>query len=579
MITIFEAPQLLILAVVLPVFIALLLGTAQRRRAARLARMGSGELISRLLPAGTMRPTAGRIATLSFAALFAAIAVAGPRWGTSETKVSGSGIDIVLALDASLSMLANDDRPTRLERMKQEVRRLRASSHGDRIGVIAFAGRSYILTPLTTDEGALDLFLDNLDPAIVGLAGSAVSRAIIQGTDLLLASQSASDRALVIMSDWESFEEPEAVAAAARKARDAGINVVTVGFGTAAGSRIPLEQMGATGSRTSFKTDEAGRIVTTRYNADLLRSTAEIAGGAYVEASETDKAARIRRALSNLREQRRSVSLGVDHSPRFQLFLIPALLLVILDTYRADKRRTAPPALGTRERRLVAAAVRRGAAAVSLAVIMISPPQRGRGTDAEDRGRTLLRDNNYVQAIQEYRRMIREGDNSERTLYNLGTALLLADSLESAGDALDRVAKSDSPETRYRALFNRGLAQLIAGRRTEGSQRGAALDDALAAYKDALLMRPDDPDAKWNYELALREKEHGSGGGGGQQDQQQHSSQDNRHDENQQQEAPSGLGREQAEQILNNAARDERDVQARSQDRNRPTRPPGGKDW
>jgi Ca-activated chloride channel family protein len=148
---------------------------------------------------------------LGFAALLSAVALAGPRWGEETTILRGEGIDIVLALDASLSMLATDERPNRLERLKQEVRRLRAASRGDRFALLAFAGRSYILSPLTVDDGALDLFLDNLDPSIVGQAGSAISRAITQGTDLLQASRSAGDRALVVMSDGEAFEDQQEI--------------------------------------------------------------------------------------------------------------------------------------------------------------------------------------------------------------------------------------------------------------------------------------------------------------------------------------------------------------------------------
>src|SRR4029079_2606840 len=97
-------------------------------------------------------------------------------------------------------MPGQEERPSRLERMKQEVRRLRALSPGDRIGLLAFAGRSYVLSPLTIDEGALDLFLDNLDPSVVGQAGSSLARTIRQGVDLLTLTNSGADRALVVMS-------------------------------------------------------------------------------------------------------------------------------------------------------------------------------------------------------------------------------------------------------------------------------------------------------------------------------------------------------------------------------------------
>ena len=129
----------------------------------------------------------------------------------AHASFASRGIDMVLALDASLSMMAQDERPSRLERMKQEVRRLRAMSPGDRMGVLAFAGRSYVLSPLTIDEGALDLFLDNLDPSVVGQAGSSLARTIRQGVDLLTLTNSGADRALVVMSDGEAFEPIEDV--------------------------------------------------------------------------------------------------------------------------------------------------------------------------------------------------------------------------------------------------------------------------------------------------------------------------------------------------------------------------------
>ena len=564
MMGVFEYPYLLALAVLLPVFIATLLISAYRRRMRRLARLASAEVVGRLLPAGAIQRPGRRVVTLTLAALLVAIAFAGPRWGMVQTTMTGSGVDIVLAIDASLSMMAVDERPNRLEHVKQEIRRLRATSGGDRIGVIAFAGRSYILTPLTTDEGALDLFIENLDPSIVGQAGSAVSRAITQGTDLLLATQSSSDRALIIMSDWESFENEEEVISAATRAKTAGIHVIAVGFGTTAGARIPLDQ----GSRSQWKLDEQGRVVHSRHNAGLMRATAEAAGGAVIEASDTDKAARIRRALSSLRAQQRALDLGAERTARFQLFLLPALLLVLMDTFASER-------LLQLVRTALARPRARRTATTSLAAVLLLPMQPA-GT-SPDVVAQLLRDKRYREAAAVYRREVRRGDNSEQTLYNLGTVLLLADSLAGANRVLEGVSGSSNEELRYRALFNQGLAQLNAGLRAQGAERSEALTSAVEAYRNALLMRPDDMDAKWNYELALRENESGGGGSGPQQ--QRPSESDSRQDESQQSPDRSSLGRDQAEQILDNAARDERDVQARSQERNRPSRPPGGKDW
>ena len=188
----------------------------------------------------------------------------------------------------------------------------------------------------------------------------------------------------------------------------------------------------------------------------------------------------------------------------------------------------------------------------------------------------------YREAVAEYRRVIAGGDRSEETLYNLGTALLAADSMESAIEVLERVAQSRNEEIKYRAGFNLGLAHLRQGLAAEGDAGDKSLDAALAAYKDVLLMRSGDLDAKWNYELALREKQNsgGGGGGGGEDD----PSPSNAPDPNATPEAPApqpqgSLGQGQAEQILNAAERDERDVQEKRRERAQPPKSRTGKDW
>ncbi len=331
---IFERPYLLALAVVLPAVLAFVVILGIRRRRARLAKLGGPEMIARLVPGGSVGTSRWRAVRLAFAAAFAAIALAGPRWGQENVVVRGQGVDIVLALDASLSMLAQDQAPSRLEVMKQEVRRLRAISGADRVGVLAFAGRSYILTPLTVDAGALNLFLDNLDPTVVGQGGTSLARTIRQGISLLEASTSGSDRALIVMSDGEAHEPVSDVVEAAELARQGNIALITVGFGTLEGGPIPEMVDG----RIQNHRDENGAEVRTVYAPDNMRAAAEAAGGTFIDAGETDKAAKIQRALSTLRTSGRAAAAGRERSPRFQLFLIPALALLILDTFLGERR-------------------------------------------------------------------------------------------------------------------------------------------------------------------------------------------------------------------------------------------------
>jgi Ca-activated chloride channel family protein len=582
-----QAPWLLSAALVLPVLLVTLTLVWARRREARVARLAAPELVERIAPAAVGVRGGWRAARLGLAALFAGVALAGPRWGLESTAVRASGIDVVLALDASLSMMATDERPDRLSRLKQEVRRMRALAPGDRTALIAFAGRSYILTPLTTDDGAIELFLDGLDPSVVGQAGSSLARAIRQGTELLSSTRTGSDRAIVVMSDGEAFEPIEDVREAAKAAGEAGIALVTVGFGTQGGSTIPVRE----GNTVTQKRDENGDLVVTRYVPEMLREAAQAAGGTFVPAQATDKAARVRAALSRLRAQPRAVETGRDLTPRFQLFLIPALLLVLLDSYLAER--------GRRPRRVAARRQASGGGAAAAAVMLLV--LAGCGRSADDEALRLFQSGKVAEATNIYRTRVR-GGGPPRALYNYGTALVALDSLGAAREPLDRARRAPDAELRFRSLFNLGLAHLKRGL-ARGSADSAALqppppgpgapssppaddstaaelDAALELYRRALLMRSGDMDAKWNYELALRQrKESGGGGGGGGGGNSQSSGTPPPNPPPEQQQRPSGgLGQRQAEELLNSAARDERDTQGRRQRQNPPP-PPGGKDW
>src|SRR2546423_1007819 len=200
-------------AIVLPVVAAWLVRWGLQARRDRLARLGTPSMVARLAPSVTQQRTSSAIVRAGLATLLIAIAIAGPRWGVEQTVVKQQGVDVVLALDASASMLATDEKPSRLQAMKQEINRLRDLSPGDRFALLAFAGRSYILTPLTVDNSALDLYLQNLDPSIVVQGGSSPASALRQATNLLALNRSQGDKAIILMSDGEGFDNPDVVLA------------------------------------------------------------------------------------------------------------------------------------------------------------------------------------------------------------------------------------------------------------------------------------------------------------------------------------------------------------------------------
>ena len=553
---IFDVPWLLLAAVGLPIVVWWMRSVRSRQRRMRLARYAESSALRRLVMVADPDER-GRTLRLVLIALLAGLALSGPRWGLARGPVSARGIDMAIAIDASLSMMAPDERPSRLERVKQEVRRLRAMSQADRVALIAFAGRSYILTPLTSDDGAIELFLDNLDPSVVGQAGSSIARAIRQGTELLLASDGSADRALVLMTDGEAFEPAEEVKAAATEAGVKGVSLVTVGFGTTQGSTIPIQD----GSVTREKRDDDGKIVITRYSPELLEEAAKAAGGTFIPADASDKATRVRGALRSLRTAKRNVDSREDHVPRYLWLLLPALALLAYDTWLLTRRRARSDAAsrGPSTMPPVALLLLLGALPVTLMSCKQAPDPAA-----------LFAEGNVQAAIAGYRAQIANGDTTVRTRYNLGTALIGADSLKAAAELLDLVRRDSDGETRMRARFNVGYTSLVMGRTPQNPEAEADFAAARAAYRAFLTDRPSDADAKWNYELALRKPPPPQGGGGGGGD-----SQNDKQEEQRQNQG--GLDQKQAEALLNSAAREERDVQGRKQRQGRT--PPGGKDW
>ncbi len=568
-------PVTVLLVCLVPTLVFAAVRYEQQRRQRRLARYAANTALGRLgVRSGSSR---GRTVRLTLVALLAAVALTGPRWGMLASQETRRGIDLVVALDASLSMMAQDERPSRLERMKQEVRRLRASSRADRMALIAFAGRSYILSPLTADDGALELYLETLTPDVVGQAGSSIARAIRQGTELLGASTGTSDRALVIMSDGEAFEPVEDVRAAATEAAEQGILLITVGFGSEAGTTIPE----VVGNTVRDKRDDQGEVVVTRYVSELLAAAAEASEGVFIPSDVTDRAGRVRAALSSLRTERRAVSSREDHVTRFAWFLVPALLLLLYDTWLGQRpaRRVAAAggdvAIGsTGGTGSLSAASASSAVTTTAAALLCVLALTGcaRAPDPAQR----LADGDVLGAVRAYEQQIMDGDTTYQTRYNLGTALLAADSLNLVHELLESVRRGADGEVRARARYNAGLAHLEQALKVDGDSADASYTAALSLYRAYLGERYPDEDGKWNYELALRQKPPSGGGGGG-------GGEDNDNDANEQpqdgQPEPGELSQSQAEALLNAAARDERDVQGRKQRVTRQPPPPGGRDW
>ena len=248
---IFDYPVLLAVAPLLALLAALVAWRSRRRRI-RLARAWSAAL-------ATLASARGRGAPLVLGAtvLLGGIALAGPRGGNSEVTTQSRALSMILAVDISRSMLAEDAGPgtgpsaNRLQRAVRESRRLIQDLSGDRLGLVAFAGRSYILSPLTVDGGAVRMFLDALDPDLASQGGTSLAAVLTQSAQLLSGSGEVSDRVLVLFTDGETHDTLPDALAAAQQLKDAGIRLVVVAEGRAEPVRIPIRD--ASGTLLEYK--------------------------------------------------------------------------------------------------------------------------------------------------------------------------------------------------------------------------------------------------------------------------------------------------------------------------------------
>jgi Ca-activated chloride channel homolog len=540
----FDSPLLLLLA---PVF-GLGLGFAAwlgRRRRIRLARRWSPALGRLARARGVWAPL-----VLGLVGLACVVALAGPRWGRTQIRTESRALSLVFAVDISRSMLAEDASPNRLQRAVREARRLIQDLEGDRLGLIAFAGRSYILAPLTVDGGAIRMYLDALDPDLASEGGTSLSSVLAQGTELLGATTDAADRVLVVFTDGEAHDTLTDVVREAEALKQAGVHLIVVAEGGAAPTRIPVRD--SAGALVEYQRDDQGAVIQTERRDDVLRAMVEAAEGTLVPNEAPDQGGAVRDLVAAMKRSPTSATRTAD---LVSCAWIPGLVAALL-------------LLGY-------TLARPGPALIGLAgVLLLARPADAQRPSAGDRE---LARGDPARAAAEFLKEAGEGRAKDTAFYNAGTAALEAGRLDVARGALAQAAKSLDPDLRYRALYNLGLAGLLAAR-ADTSRQEELLEDAVDRLRQALLLQPASARAKWNLELAERRRPPPpSGGGGGTPPPPSGGSQSPQ--QQPQQAEPKDLTQSQAEQILNSMERRERMTREEQQRRMQGSSSGGVKDW
>src|SRR5262245_10875623 len=462
---------------------------AARRRARALAEFVAAALQPTVAPDVDPRRRTLRGWLVVAAAALIVIAIAGPMWGFRWEQVKHQGIDLVVALDTSRSMLATDVKPNRLERAKLAVRDLVDEARGDRLGLVAFAGSAFPQCPLTLDRGA---FLESLEAIQVGIiprGGTALAAAIDTSLGAFEGKQ-GKNQAIVLITDGESHEGD--LDAAIAHAKERGVRIFTVGIGTPEGELIP-------GAAGGFFKDRQGQVVKSRLDEATLERIAVDTGGVYLRAAGAGLglSGLYRDHIATLEKRELESSLERRYDLRYQFPLAVAFLLLLLEPL-VGERRTARGGSGWRRWRGAVAAVLLAAMSVG----WLDPHGRAR------EGNRLYDAGKFDDAAEQYNQALVDNPGSRGLHLSLGAARYKAGKYDDAGRAFEHVPPSpDDPKRTAHGAYNLGNTRFRQGEALQSSDPQKSMQlwtDALADYRRALGADPDDQDAKFNHELVER---------------------------------------------------------------------------
>lgn len=332
----FERPWMLWGLLAGPVLVLLFAWDLWRRRRA-LLRFADPDTVGRMVPAASFALAFVRAMAWRHGIALVVLALAGPQYGTRIEEIKAEGVDVMVALDVSNSMLCEDLRPSRMEVSRRALSQLTDKLRGDRLGIVVFAGDAFVQLPLTADRSAAKLFLASIGPNMVPAQGTAIGTAI----DLArrgFEAESPGGKAIIVITDGEDHEDD--AAGAARQAREEGIVVHTIGMGTPQGGPLPVRQ----GKQVvGFRKDRQGNTVISQLNEDMLRTIAAEGGGSFVRA--TTAYTGIADLVEELRGMEQS-DIGTyrfaGHEDRYQLPLGIACLLFLLAMLLPERRLRGP---------------------------------------------------------------------------------------------------------------------------------------------------------------------------------------------------------------------------------------------
>ena len=552
----FEDITYLYLLAVIPV-LALLRFMMTRTQKKRLKKFGDPQLVRQLMPDVSRWRPAVKFWLLQAALALIIVMLARPQFGTRISHEKRQGIETLIAMDISNSMLAEDVTPSRLDRCKMMVENLVDNFTDDKIGLIVFAGDAFIQLPITSDYVSAKMFLADIQPSMIRTQGTDIALAIRKAQNSFTQEENIG-KAIIVITDGEDHEG--GAVEAAKEARKKGMRVYVLGVGSDGGSPIPDGNGG-------YMKDRSGNTVMTRLNQDMCRQIAQAGGGAYIHVDNNSDAQRqLDNELAKLAKKETESTVFSEYDEQFQAVGILVILLLIAELCILECKN---PLL--RNVRFFKGK-RRYSSAMTLLMLMTGMAANAQNDrDYIREGNRNFRSGKFAEAEVSYRKSIEKNPRNPQAAYNLGNALFAQKKDSAAVVAYESGVQLETSAIRKSMGYhNMGVV----------CQSHKMFSEAIEAYKNALRLNPKDDEARYNLEICKKQQKNQQNKqnqdkqdqkkddkGKDQKKDQQKEQQKQDKDKQQQNKDKNKMSKDNAEQLLNAAIQQEKNTQKRMKDK------------
>ncbi len=517
-------------------------------RKSKLKKLGEANLISQLIPYSSKRKRIIKVILfmLGFSSLI--VALCNLQTGSKLTEVKREGADIIVCIDVSNSMLAQDLSPNRLTRAKYALEKMIDGLQGDRLGLVIFAGEAYVQLPITIDYSAAKLFLESIGPGMVPVQGTNIEAAIEKASESF-SNDEGKNRAIILITDGENHSS-EAVAAA-EKAGKNGIMINTIGIGSEKGVPIPLIENGVV---KGYRKDREGQTVITKLNSEVLKIIAGKANGVYVQASQADIGLNaVLDKIGELDKAKLENKMYTDYEDQFQWFLGLALIFFFIEFLISERVSEWFKKLNLFS-----------AKATTVILLTVCNFATFAQEDAKEiyNGNKAYKSGDIIESSLKYRAALKVNPNNQKANFNLGNSLYKNAYEIKTGKVKIPLQAKMTPDSLSKLIFDEA-AQNFAAVANNISNKDTLhqawhnigncylqkkdYQQAIDAYKKSLKYNPKDEDTRYNLAYALKHKPQDKKGGGGGQNKKEEDKEDKNKNA---QPKPNNITKDQAEQLL-----------------------------